>query len=116
MTYSKSLIMLAALVAGSVPALGQAPIVVEGLPSVTVTFADLDLSSPDGQARLNSRVRRAAEQLCIEHAARDLVRSALARHCMKTALSDAHRQMEQAIAQFGAAQFAGRTTITVAGR
>jgi len=35
-------------------------------PRVTVRFADLDLSRPEGAQTLYSRLRRAAEQVCIQ--------------------------------------------------
>lgn len=116
MTYSKSLIGLAALVSASVPAFGQPPIIVEGLPTAIVSYADLDLSNPAGQQALNGRVRRAAEQLCVDNRVRDLARTQTGRACLSFALNHAQGQVQQAIADFGNQQFAARQTITVAGR
>lgn len=110
-------IAVLAFVAAGVPAYGQNPIVVEGLPTAIVSYADLDLSDPGGQARLNARVRRAAQQLCANDGVRDIGSQFQQRACLNFALTHARGQVEQAIAQYGSQpQFAGRNTITVAGR
>jgi UrcA family protein len=116
MTYAKHI--LAGLAAIVLPALAQAqpPIVVEGLPTAIVNYADLDLSSPAGQAALDARVRRAAQSLCDVRGVRDIGQAMASRSCLTFALGHAQGQVERAVAQYGNTQFAGRRAITVAGR
>lgn len=63
-------VSFAALVLGGVatPALAQQTNS-EGVPSqeVHIPVADLDLNTPEGAAKYNTRVRNAAEQLCTEY-------------------------------------------------
>ena len=120
MTHLKHVVLgLAAGAAAMVPAIvrAQPPIVVEAeFPTAAVSYADLDLSRPAGVARLNGRIRRAAEELCVDEAVRNLARTAVARACLTAALASTEGQVERAIALYGTPQFAARGTIAVAGR
>ena len=102
--------------AASAPLQAQPPIFVEGQPSAVVSYADLDLSRPVGQAVLNGRVRRAAEMLCSDRGSRGVRESSLRQQCLIFSLTQAQGQIDRAIALYGTAQFAGRTSLTVASR
>ena len=91
----------------------QPPILVEGLPTAVVSYADLDLSGPAGQAVLNGRVRRAAATLCVDHGSRGVREASLRQQCLDFALTQAQVEIARAIARYGNEQFAARTTITV---
>lgn len=61
--------------------------------STAVSYADLDLSSAQGRATLDARVRHAARQVCeigTDHVS--LAERNAARACFNTALSSAHQQ------------------------
>ena len=97
------------------PAFGQ-PVVVEMLPTATVSYADLDLTSPRGVAALNGRVRRAAESLCRNPGVVGVAARLAERSCVAFAQGHAEAQIETAIAQAGNERFAARGTIIVPGR
>ena len=113
-TITTALLALACGLGGRAPA--QPPIVVDGLPTAVVSYADLDLSGPAGQAVLNGRVRRAAATLCVDHGSRGVREAGLRQQCLDFALAQAQVEIARAIARTGNEQFAARTTITVAGR
>lgn len=87
------------------------PVVVQGVradgtPVAHVTFAGLDLASATGRQMLNSRIRRAASNLCVENGTRDLKRMALGRACFAAALEEAAPQVARVIANYGRQQAA----------
>ena len=97
------------------PVRAEAPILVEGQPTVFVPYGDLDLSRPAGRATLNGRVHRAADTLCAIDV-RGIGPVMEARRCRDTALTSAHVQVDRAITLYGTAQLAGRIGLSVAGR
>ncbi len=109
--------VLATAFLSSTVAAAQPSIEVEGAaPRAEVSFADLDLGRPAGVAALQSRVRAAARDLCLGYAGGDLEERMARQTCFATALASARPQVEQAVAEFGRTQLAGRRTITVAVR
>jgi len=88
---------------GSTPA-GAQEIVVVSAPFERVGYADLDLSSSAGTARLEARIRRAAENVCIENYVKPIATAQLERNCFEAAVADGLSQAEPLI---GAAR-AGR--------
>ena len=84
----------------SAAAIAAPPIVVEASPQPTaiVSFADLDLSQAAGRARLDGRVRRAAEELCVDTGVRDLAERIEQKGCVSFAVASARPQIERAIA------------------
>jgi UrcA family protein len=56
--------------------------------SVTVSFRDLDLSTPEGAKALYGRIQRAAKQVCGYQGA-DLIEQSIWRSCYRNAISDA---------------------------
>ena len=98
-------------------AVGQ-PIVIQGdpLPSATVSYADLDLGTDAGRARLDSRIRRAAKQLCLDEGVRDLADRLDQKSCMNFAVASARPQIEQAVVMAGRSPLPGSKTIVLAAR
>lgn len=82
---------LAALSLISTPAFSQAVRADDDGPrQATVSYADLDLNSADGQAILVARIHRAAEAVCgPEPDSRDLERLLPYRRCMKQSVETA---------------------------
>lgn len=59
-----------------------------------VRFADLDLSTAQGQAHLEARLHRAASAVCeANYGPHPLSEAMEARRCYRNALQSAHRQM-----------------------
>jgi UrcA family protein len=91
----------------STPALAQDRHAVTDRSVAAVSYADLDLRTPTGIARLNRRVRQAAVRLCdsginlypVSYRERSL-------DCQAVALASAGRQIAQAV--FSAIRFAAR--------
>ena len=95
----KSLSGLIVFVA-TVPAFGQPPIVVTGepLPSISVSYADLDLARAHDIDKLRWRVRAAARSLCFDATREVLAVQALEWQCYSDALGSANRDIDQAVA------------------
>ena len=68
--------------------------------SKAVSYADLDLSSPDGQARLNSRLRRAVQAVCGAANPSELKSLRTVRRCRRAAGEQAGRDAEVVIANY----------------
>jgi UrcA family protein len=98
----------ATLIATGAPAAAATPIVVEATPVPTARVAhdDLNLRTAAGVRRLQARVRRAAEQLCVEPHNKSLQVVAHGRACVRIAIDQAAPQVDKAIgiqaAQIGA--------------
>lgn len=94
------------------------PIVVEGQqqPTATVSYADLDLDTAAGRARLDSRIRRAAKSLCLDEAVRDLADRLDQKACLSFAVASARPQIEQAVVIASRSPLPGSKTIVVAAR
>lgn len=67
-------------------------------PSVDVRTADLDLASEDGQRRLDTRLWRAARQVCTMTSLRDLAESRLTDRCRADTLARARAGRQGVIA------------------
>ena len=71
------------------------------VPSATVTFSDLNLSTPEGQAELERRIDTAARAMCdvdrISTGTR--IKSRAAKQCYKTALKSTKEQVSAKIAE-----------------
>jgi UrcA family protein len=98
----------ATLVATGAPAAAATPIVVEAtqVPTARIAHDDLNLRTATGVRRLQARVRRAAEQLCVEPHNKSLQVVADGKACVRVAIEQASPQVDQAIgiqaAQIGA--------------
>ena len=65
----------------------------------SVSYTDLNLSSNAGRETLRVRVTRAASAVCRPHGYNALSQGLAERRCRSTALSNARREMDQAIAR-----------------
>lgn len=73
-------------------------IVEGGVPTATVSYADLNITSAAGRLALDRRVARAATELCIEHRRLPIDELIMENHCFSKALSKARIDIEQAVA------------------
>jgi UrcA family protein len=89
-------------------ALLAAPALAEDAPQLRVSYADLDLSTREGAARLERRVAAAAKVVCGVADTRDIAMQTKTRACRKAALASAQAPMRQAVlAARAERQFAG---------
>lgn len=79
---------LAALLA----ALVAAPAAAEDV-SVIVSYADLDLTSPDGAAVLDRRIEAAAEKVCVRPDVREIKAMTAWEECKAASINDAKDQL-----------------------
>ena len=71
-------------------------VTVTNAPTMTVSFAELDITKPRGLQVLYSRIEHAAKVVCgVDPAPRELSRTREARSCYKTAVDDAVRQINR---------------------
>jgi UrcA family protein len=75
--------------------------------TASISHGDLNLASAAGIARLDARVRRAAERLCIDPGVRPLHFAAQARVCVDEAVAAARPQLDRAIEQAARGRGAG---------
>jgi len=61
--------------------------------SVSVSYADLNLSSPAGVATLKHRIKAAADRVCSKPSTRDIKAVLAWQECTATALLDAAEQL-----------------------
>jgi UrcA family protein len=66
-----------------------APAADDGLPTIIVSYADLDLSKPEGARILYARIKRAAHKVCAPLASREVRRNFLWRDCYEGAIANA---------------------------
>lgn len=96
-----------ALACAAAPAIAQ-----DAQVSVHVQYADLDVQSAAGKTVLESRIRGAAERLCVENGVRDLQARLADRECFKSAMTSGLSQMNQQIAARGPSTTAATAAIT----
>jgi UrcA family protein len=66
----------------------------DGLPTKTVSYADLDISKPAGAKTLYRRIQAAARQVCAVEYGKDLDVVARSRGCMKQAVDMAVKSVD----------------------
>jgi len=89
------IICLALLAFGATPPLFAKAIIIEAdVPTIVVSYADLNVGTPAGRSRLQTRIRHAAETLCLDHNVRDVERSMSGRTCYNRAIGSASGQMQ----------------------
>jgi UrcA family protein len=96
--FAPSLTLMVAAFALPSATLTAAP-VEETVPTVTVSFADLDLGAPAGAAALKARVAAAAKSVCGVAETRDLKAMSRVETCRTAALAKAAPQIEVAMAK-----------------
>ena len=89
-------------------AANAAPIFIsaEAAPSAHVSYADLNLASSQGRARLEGRIKAAAKNLCAVTGDRTVEAYLTARGCYDAALASGLRQMDEAVQQQASASSA----------
>jgi UrcA family protein len=73
-------------------------VVVTAAPTAKVSYADLDLNSAAGQARLQQRIRGAAGDLCLEDNVGSLKERLQRNACFAAAVTDGDRQVDELLA------------------
>jgi UrcA family protein len=92
--YGAHLCLLALALSACVSGATQDSIYSTGVLQRTVSYAGLDLSSPDGARVLLRRLKFAAAQVCEPLAGRELERHALWQKCYERALADAVKHVD----------------------
>jgi UrcA family protein len=82
-------VMLVGFVLAAAASLTQAAAPADDVPSITVKFADLNLSTEEGTNRLYSRITSAARAVCERGDPRDLATFAARRACESAAIARA---------------------------
>jgi UrcA family protein len=90
-----SAILTSAVVSAALPCSAQEET------SVTVKYADLNLSSKEGAQAFERRIAQAVDEVCGSAGVLDLADYAAVRSCRVKAWAGARPQMAQAIASFG---------------
>ena len=108
-------LICAALLGSSSSAMAQPPVVVtaEALPSRTVSYADLNISSSAGQDRLVRRIRAAARDLCLENNVDQLKIATARRTCFQRAVGDGYDKMNSAMAARAAGKNLAVATLVI---
>ena len=110
----RNIALFIAAVAASGSAAGQEPItVVVGVPTARVSFADLNIHTAAGQARLEQRVRSAASDLCLDRNVRDMDRVMAGQGCLSSAIASGHTQIARLLQNDGQLGAAAATAITI---
>lgn len=92
------------------------PVVIEGgVPTVTISYADLNITAPAGRHTLEGRVVRAAAGLCLDGRPQPLDEFMAGRQCFSRAMSRARTDIDLAVAR-ARIQLASGRIIKVAAR
>jgi UrcA family protein len=81
--------VIAGCIVAAVAAAADAATPSADIPSMTVHYADLDLTTEQGAHTLYRRLQAAARYVCLSADLRDLERSALSRSCQEQAIARA---------------------------
>jgi UrcA family protein len=93
------------------------PVVIQGdVPSVAVSYADLNITAPAGRHTLEGRVARAAAGLCIDGRPQPLDEYVAARECFSGAMARAKVDIDLAVARAGGQLASAARSIRVAAR
>lgn len=91
--------------------------VADQLPTVLVSYADLNLGSPSGQDRLKRRISSAASQVCqFGYADMALDEFIVTQACYKSARADGLRQMDQVLAARSAGTTLAAASLTISAK
>ena len=106
----KMLVLAATFALGTGPALAKPIVVYPDLRTERVSYADLNLASAEGRARLEQRIRGAADRVCDVGGKPTLAEFSTRGSCFTAAVRDGLSQMDKAIAGNG---IGGTTTAAV---
>jgi UrcA family protein len=100
--------------ATATPGITKPIIIQDSMPPTTrVSYADLNIHSVAGRQALESRVRRAADSLCLENGNPDLARWAIEHDCYLKAIAGARPQIDAAVRTFAVVAAAATITVSV---
>jgi UrcA family protein len=89
MMFLRSIALAVAACAVATPALAADVLVAPETVTVRVSYADLNLASPQGRARLDARIAGAARGICGGYFATDLEMASLVKNCRAGAIASA---------------------------
>jgi UrcA family protein len=117
MKFPSFTIAAAGMVLASTQVLAQTgPVVIQGgLPTITVSYADLNITAAAGRHTLEGRVARAAAELCLDGRPQPLDEYGAGRECFTGAMARAKTDIDIAVARAGG-QLASAGSIRVAAR
>jgi UrcA family protein len=113
MTVNKLFVATAALATALVNIAAAVPASAGTVPTRTVGYADLSLTSASGQAALKTRVRHAAQAVCAIDGDKSLEAAMQENRCERVAVAKAMPQVELALANAGT-QVADNGRVSVA--
>lgn len=87
-------LMLAGCLLALASSMAHAVTITDGVPSVTVKYSDLNLSTDEGASRLYTRIRSAARDVCPDTSSHDLKAFANGEACQATAIARAVREVQ----------------------
>lgn len=111
-TAAAAIVLLGASGSAALAQTRVSPVTVEARPSVSVSYADLDLSEPAGMRTLEARLRGAARAVCGSPGKEPVGIRYERKACLKSALSSAWDQV--AVARDGATLAGGSTVLVTA--
>ena len=110
------LAFIGAVALGASPAAAEIITVTGDAPSARVSYADLNLQSESGRARLQQRIRGAAADLCLEDNVGSLESRLARRSCFFAAISDGYRQLDELVTTHVSGTAAASVAITIPAR
>ena len=110
------LAFIGAVASGARPAAAEIITVTGDAPTARVSYADLNLQSESGRARLQQRIRGAAADLCLEDNIGTLDARLARRACFTAAVSDRYRQLDELVTTHVSGTAAASVAITIPAR
>lgn len=110
------LAFIGAVALGASPAAAEIITVTGDAPTARVSYADLNLQSESGRARLQQRIRGAAADLCLEDNIGTLDARLARRACFTAAVSDGYRQLDELVTTHVSGTAAASVAITIPAR
>ena len=94
------------------------PVDTSEAPSVSVSVADLNLTSPEGVTRAKQRIASAARSMCYENGSNvEQLEVRTARHnCAQHAIADGASKLNQMLAQKGSGTALASTALIISGK
>jgi UrcA family protein len=100
-----------ATIVAATPAFGAELVVSGAAPTARVSYADLDLASAAGVARLERRIAAAADRLCVGIGVEQLAARLDGLACRDAAIAAAAPQVRRAVEKYATGQAAGGRAI-----